>query len=142
MKLKCKACGFVWDQRRLPRRCANCRAYLAVVGCEILSRTTGKAAPKKLPEAKEPKIGPETAEPEPKPEVAHVQPPIKQPSKPKTPAPIPKTLELDTPKPPLKARARAPEETYDCGNCGAKITKGMEKCPECGVELNWEDISE
>lgn len=121
----------------MPRRCANCRAYLAVVGCEILSRTTGKAVPKQLEEAKEPKIGPEPPEPEPKP--AKVAPPV-----PKTPAPTPpkapKTLELDTPiKPP--ARSREKEKTYDCGNCGAKITEGMEKCPECGVELNWDDIS-
>ncbi len=58
VKLKCKACDFVWEQRRLPRKCANCRAYLAVVGCEILSESRGKVEPKKLKEAKELEIGP------------------------------------------------------------------------------------
>ncbi len=122
----------------MPRRCANCRAYLAVVGCEILSRTTGKAVPKKLPEAKEPKIEPEAPESEPKP--AKVAPPV-----PKTPTPTPprtpKTLELE-PSKPLSRPSSAKIEDYNCGNCNAKITKDMEKCPECGVELNWGDIHE
>ena len=62
VQIKCKACGFEWEQRRLPRRCANCKAYLAVVGCEILSRSSGKVAVKKLDGAKTAEIAPEHAE--------------------------------------------------------------------------------
>ncbi|NVM22867.1 MAG: hypothetical protein HWN68_13930 [Desulfobacterales bacterium] len=138
VRVKCKACGFEWEQRRLPRRCANCRAYLAVVGCEILSRTTGKAAPKQLKEAKEPKIEPEVEEKPVKPEVK----PETKPNLPKTPTPTPKTFELNAPTKATLTEMRRKVEDYNCGNCNAKITKGMEKCPECGVELNWGDIHE
>lgn len=150
VKVKCKACGFEWEQRRLPRRCANCKAYLAVVGCEILSRSRGKVAPKKLAEAKEPKMGPKEepkaitddedsslagveSEPKPAPKPA---------PKPKPPAQTPKKFELEPSNKAQIREIREKKETYDCGKCGAKITKDMKKCAGCGVELNWDDIYE
>lgn len=138
VRLRCKACGFEWEQRRLPRRCANCRAYLAVVGCEILSRSRGKVEPKKLKEAKEPQIGPEKEE---KPTITEPKSEIK-PNLPKTPAQTPKKFELEPSNKAVLKEIRDKQETYDCGNCGAKVTKDMKNCPGCGVEFNWEDISD
>jgi len=40
------------------------------------------------------------------------------------------TLELETP----------PEQTFECGACNAKITRGQEKCPGCGEALDWSGI--
>jgi predicted amidophosphoribosyltransferase len=28
---------------------------------------------------------------------------------------------------------------YNCPNCNNSLTKGDEKCKECGIELDWEE---
>lgn len=123
----------------MPRRCANCRAYLALVGVEILKRVKGPIETKKLPEAKEPEIqmkDQQTTEPKPESKPIELKPKVER----KKPRHI-RTLELESePQKPQKLAVKA--ETFECGNCLARITKDMKQCPQCGVELNWSEIYE
>jgi len=32
------------------------------------------------------------------------------------------------------------EDEYECGECGAKVKKGQEKCDKCGAILNWAEV--
>lgn len=32
------------------------------------------------------------------------------------------------------------EETWNCGDCGAEVEEGAEKCPNCGSRFNWEAV--
>lgn len=133
VRLKCKACDFEWEQRRMPRRCANCRAYLAIVGVEILGKVRGKIEPKQIPEAKEPKLEVKESIPEPESKKPVIE------SKPKIEKKKPRQVaEFKLENQPSKLEVKA--ESFDCGKCGAKIIKGMKECPGCGVELNWDEI--
>lgn len=43
-----------------------------------------------------------------------------------------------------KAEKDAPEkkgeaETFDCPECGVKVTEKQKYCPGCGIELEWEE---
>ena len=39
---------------------------------------------------------------------------------------------------PVPTETPTPEEDYECGDCGSKITKGAAECEFCGATLNWE----
>ena len=72
-------------------------------------------------------------------EVSRVQvwaPEPKQPAEPE-PKKFEKTeFKLDV-KPEQKPEAEPKEDDYECGNCGAKLQKGVKRCPNCGVKLIW-----
>ncbi len=37
----------------------------------------------------------------------------------------------------IKVDKEDDEAVYQCGDCGAAVTKGQAKCPGCGEALNW-----
>ena len=113
--VRCKACQHVTVGKRTPARCQNCGAKYAVVGGELCFDTKSKSQ----------KIAAK-AEPVPAPKSAAKKLEI-------TPKTIPKVE-----KPPEPAK----EEPLECANCGARLTKGQERCNVCGVALDWENVGE
>jgi len=131
VSVKCKACGQITARKRTPSRCGNCGAKFAVVGGELVysAEPTPKAEQK-------PAIEHKIAPPSPKFEPSEIAAPPKPKQKKE-----PKRLEIAR-QVVQETETKTKEENLECGNCGAKITRRMENCENCGVRLDWENIIE